>query len=69
MSESTCLESMYNFCKAVVEVFGKVYLSEPNVANTTRLLLINESRGFPKMLGSILQALGVKGLCFLDRAI
>jgi hypothetical protein len=26
MSESTCLELMYKFCKTVIEVFGTVYL-------------------------------------------
>jgi hypothetical protein len=41
---------MYTFCKVVAELFGKVYMREPNVANTTRLLLINEFTG---MLGSI----------------
>jgi hypothetical protein len=53
MRESTCLASMYNFCEAVVQVFAHRYLREPNVADTTRLLSINESRGFPGMLGSI----------------
>ena len=53
MSESTCLEAMYKFCAAVVQVFGTEYLREPNTADMTRLLAINESRGFPGMLGSI----------------
>jgi hypothetical protein len=44
MSESTCLESMYKFCKAVIAVFGTVYLREPTVEDTARLLSINEER-------------------------
>jgi hypothetical protein len=46
MSETTCLESIYKFCKAVVAVFGTVYLREPTVEDTTRLLSIIEGRGF-----------------------
>ena len=38
MSESTCLEAMYKFCRAVVQVFGQEYLREPNAADMTRLL-------------------------------
>ena len=53
MSESTCLEAMYKFCRAVVQVFGPEYLKEPNVVDMTRLLAINEARGFPEMIGSI----------------
>jgi hypothetical protein len=53
MSETICLESMYKFCAAVVQVFGPEYLREPTVADTQRLLSINESRGWPGMLGSI----------------
>ena len=51
MSESTWLESLYKFCKAIIEVFGLGYLRECNAIDTTRLLLINASRGFSEMLG------------------
>jgi hypothetical protein len=53
MSESTCLESMYKFCRTVIEVFSTVYLREPTVEDTARLLSINDERGFPGMIGSI----------------
>jgi hypothetical protein len=53
MSESTCIESMYNFCRPIISVFGEEYLREPNMEHTQRLLSINEKRGFPDMLGSI----------------
>jgi hypothetical protein len=44
---------MYRFCEDVIAVFGEYYLREPNMDDTARLLSINESRGFPGMLGSI----------------
>jgi hypothetical protein len=53
MSESTCIEAMYNFCRAIIAVFGEVYLREPNLEDTQRLLSINEKRGFPGILESI----------------
>ena len=53
MSESTCLDSLYKFCKAVIVVFGPEYLREPTAEDTARLLAMNASRGFPGMLGSI----------------
>jgi hypothetical protein len=34
MSESTCIEVMYNVCQAVIAVFGEVYLREPNMEDT-----------------------------------
>jgi hypothetical protein len=52
MSESTYLESMYKFCKAVIAVFGTVYLRESTIEDTARLLSINEERRFPG-IGSI----------------
>ncbi|XP_020191529.1 uncharacterized protein [Aegilops tauschii subsp. strangulata] len=53
MSESTCILSMYNFCKDVVAAFGPEYLREPNAVDTESLLAINADMGFPGMLGSI----------------
>jgi hypothetical protein len=53
MRESTCLESIYKFCKAVIAVFSTVYLREPTVEDTARLLSINEEREFLGMIGSV----------------
>ena len=53
MSKSTCLESMYKFWQAVVQVFWEEYLREPTMEDTARLLKMNESRGFPEMIGYI----------------
>jgi hypothetical protein len=50
VSESTCVDSMHKFCRAVIEVFGEVYLGEPTMEDTQRLLSIKEKRGFPVCL-------------------
>jgi hypothetical protein len=46
MSESTCLELIYKFYTGVIAVFGTVYLREPTIEDTARLLSINAERGF-----------------------
>ncbi|CAN6345685.1 unnamed protein product [Urochloa humidicola] len=53
IAESTVIESLKRFVKAVVEVFEDEYLRSPNDNNTARLLALGEERGFPGMLGSI----------------
>ncbi|XP_061951875.1 uncharacterized protein LOC133674679 [Populus nigra] len=53
IGESTAIESLRAFVKAIVEVFGDWYLRAPNEADICRLLSIGEQRGFPRMLGSI----------------
>jgi hypothetical protein len=44
MSRNTFLEYMYTFCRAMIAVFEKLYLGEPTVDDTSRLLSINEAR-------------------------
>ena len=53
MAESTALECLYKLCRAVVGVFGAQYLRSSNAEDTARILVQNEARGFPGMLGSI----------------
>ena len=53
IGESTTLECLKRFCRAIVEVFGGHYLRAPNANDVARLLHINERRGFPGMLGSL----------------
>ncbi|XP_019190221.1 PREDICTED: putative nuclease HARBI1 [Ipomoea nil] len=53
IGESTSIESLKRFCRAVVEVFGQCYLRAPDANDVARLLEIGERRGFPGMLGSL----------------
>ncbi|XP_042472493.1 uncharacterized protein LOC122055180 [Zingiber officinale] len=53
IGESTAIESVKRFYRAVVEVFGGQYLRSPNAHDVARLLHIGELRGFPSMLGSL----------------
>jgi hypothetical protein len=51
MSESTAIECIYKFCRAMVGHFGKYYLRGPTEAETA--MAQNAARRFPGMLGSI----------------
>jgi hypothetical protein len=53
IGESTALESLRKFVKAIIEVFGDEYLRSPNENDINRLLTLGEERGFPGMLGSL----------------
>jgi hypothetical protein len=53
VDESTTLKYLRRFAIVVVELFGPQYLRLPNEQDTTKLLAIGVSRGFPSMLGSI----------------
>ena len=53
IGESTALESLRRFVRAVVHIFGHEYMRMPNEHDTARLLAIGERRGFPDMLGFI----------------
>ena len=53
IGESTAIQSMRRFVKAVIAMFGDHYLRSPNNIDIARLLQTGEQRGFPVMLGSI----------------
>ncbi|XP_048610064.1 uncharacterized protein LOC125585307 [Brassica napus] len=53
IGESTTIESMKKFCRAIVEIFSAQYLRSPTPDDVSRLLYIGEKRGFPGMLGSL----------------
>jgi hypothetical protein len=53
MGESTVLETVNKFTRAIVAIFGPEYLREPNEHDIARLHAKTEERGFPGMLGSI----------------
>ncbi|XP_074351568.1 uncharacterized protein LOC141690688 [Apium graveolens] len=53
IGESTTIESLRRFVKAIVEVFGAEYLRRPNPEDVSRILNENKRRDFPGMLGSI----------------
>ncbi|XP_044428673.1 uncharacterized protein [Triticum aestivum] len=53
IGKCTALECLDKFAKGVIQVFGGEYLRRPTREDVERLLQVNESRGFPGMLGSI----------------
>jgi hypothetical protein len=53
LGESTIIESLKHFVKAIVDIFGDEYLRASNAQDTARLMAMNIARGFPGMLGSI----------------
>ncbi|KAL6847238.1 hypothetical protein ACP4OV_023091 [Aristida adscensionis] len=53
IGKSTVLECLDKFARGVIEVFGGEYLRRHTREDLERILEVNESRGFPGMLGSI----------------
>jgi hypothetical protein len=53
LSESTSLDCMDRFCKAIVAIYSAEYLRHPTPADLERLLTQGAKRGFPGMLGSL----------------
>ncbi|XP_028055091.1 uncharacterized protein LOC114259276 [Camellia sinensis] len=52
IGESTAIESLKYFVKAVVDIFSNEYLRSPNSNEIAKLLAVSESHGFSRMLGS-----------------
>jgi hypothetical protein len=53
MGESTIIESVNQFTRTIVELYGPRYLRQPTRAEIQTLLQVVEAPGFPGMLGSI----------------
>ncbi|XP_066167417.1 uncharacterized protein [Oryza sativa Japonica Group] len=53
IGKSTSLQCLDMCARGVIEVFGSEYLRRPTYEDVERILQVNESRGFPGMLGSI----------------
>ncbi|XP_010230048.1 uncharacterized protein LOC104582294 [Brachypodium distachyon] len=47
MAESTAIDCMYRFCRAIVAVFEDQYLRTPTAEDTGRIMAQNAERGFP----------------------
>ncbi|XP_057793092.1 protein ALP1-like [Salvia miltiorrhiza] len=54
IAESTSLECLQRFSRAIIQLFGAEYLRRPTSADCQRLLAMHEAKhGFPGMLGSL----------------
>ncbi|XP_057808752.1 uncharacterized protein LOC131023228 [Salvia miltiorrhiza] len=54
IAESTSLECLRRFCRAIIHLFGAEYLRRPTSTDCQRLLAMHEAKhGFPGMLGSL----------------
>ncbi|KAM1175120.1 hypothetical protein ACFX13_028226 [Malus domestica] len=53
MSESTCLDTLEEFCDTIVQVYKDEYLRKPNQEDLNQLIHKAEDRGFPGMIGSL----------------
>ena len=53
IGESTAIESLKRFVKAIVSIFSEKYMRSPNKLDIARLLKEGDNRGFPGMLVSI----------------
>ncbi|XP_048426460.1 uncharacterized protein LOC125470838 [Pyrus x bretschneideri] len=51
--ESTTIENLKRFCKAIEAIYGATYLRKPNREALKRLLRKADKRGFPGMIGSL----------------
>ncbi|XP_024013311.1 uncharacterized protein LOC112087600 [Eutrema salsugineum] len=53
LGETTAISCLENFTEAMISLFGDEYLRRPTREDLQRLLDMEESRGFPGMIGSI----------------
>ncbi|XP_071676962.1 uncharacterized protein [Lolium perenne] len=62
MGQSTTTEAVRKFARMVIRLYGETYLRAPNEQDTKRLMEMNEKRGWPGMLGSLLYTLDMEKL-------
>ncbi|KAH9687360.1 nuclease [Citrus sinensis] len=53
IGESTTIESLKRFCRAIMKVFAEQYLRSPYANDVARLLYVGKDRSFSGMLGSL----------------
>ncbi|KAK2649663.1 hypothetical protein Ddye_017152 [Dipteronia dyeriana] len=53
IGESTSIESLKIFCRAVMKEFTCEYLRSHNATNVVRLFRIDKDHCFPRMMGSL----------------
>ncbi|KAM2145327.1 hypothetical protein ACFX1R_048889 [Malus domestica] len=53
MFESTCLDTVQEFCDTIVQLYKDEYLREPNQEDMNQLIHKAEERGFSSMIGSL----------------
>jgi hypothetical protein len=53
MGKGTILESVNQFTRTIVDIYGATYLKQPNAYDIARLLHIGEQPWFPGMLRSL----------------
>ena len=53
LAESTAIENLKRFCKAIEGIYGATYLHKPNHEDLKRLLRKANKRGFPRMIESL----------------
>lgn len=53
VAESTAIESLRKFCRAIFEIFSEEYLREPNSNDLTRLLAMGQAWPSARLSGDV----------------
>ncbi len=65
IGEKTALDSRKQFCQAILKLFSTQYLKKPGPEDIHRLINENGMRGFPGMIGMIVQLWLFKSVVFM----
>jgi hypothetical protein len=53
IEKDTTIQLVQMFVKPMIWIFGPMYIRSPNEEDTNKLMLMNEKRGWPGMLGNV----------------